>query len=173
MGKFEEILKSGGHTNSLGRAGEILKEVRKDNTKIAELFSCISSDDAWVRMRAIDMFEKIVREKPALAQPYLSDIFENLTKSTQPSIQWHIAQMFAEINLNEQQHEAAIGWLKDRLRTVEVDWIVSVNAMKTLLQFNGEGLANADSLRAVFQVQTKHTSQSVRKKAELFLEQLQ
>ena len=173
MSDFEEKLKSGGHSNSLGRAEEVLNEVRKNHTKIPALYSYIRSDDAWVRMRAVDTFEKLVRENPALAEPFLPDILENLTKSTQPSIQWHIAQMFAEISLSNQQREAAINWLKDKLKTTDVDWIVSVNVMKTLLQFNRAGLVDAGSLETFFQTQTEHTSQSVRKKAGLFLEQLQ
>lgn len=173
MSDFEEKLQSGGHTNSLGRAEEVLSEVRKDNTKLTELYSCISSDDAWVRMRAIDTFEKLVREKPSLAEPYIPDIFGHLTKSSQPSIQWHIAQIFAVISLNNQQREVAIKWLQDRIKTVEVDWIVSVNAMKTLLQFNKAGLIDAGSLRTLFKKQMEHKSQTVRKKAGLFLGQLQ
>lgn len=172
MGNFEEILKSGGHSNSLGRAEEVLNEVRKDHTKTAELFRCISSDDAWVRMRAVDTFEKLVREKPSLAQPFLPEIFEDLTKSIQPSIQWHIAQMFAEINLNDRQQADSIKWLKDKLKTVEVDWIVSVNAMKTLLQFNQKGLVASSDLGPLFKTQMEHSSPSVRKKAKLFLDQL-
>jgi hypothetical protein len=172
MSNFEEVLKSGGHSNSLGRAGEVLDEVRKDNGRIPELFSCISSDDAWVRMRAIDTFEKLVRKEPTLAQPYLSDIVERLTKNSQPSIQWHIAQMFAKIDLTDQQRAAATEWLKDRIETVGVDWIVSVNVMKTLLQFGRDGSTDAGSLRPLFRVQTQHASKSVRKKAGLFLEQL-
>jgi hypothetical protein len=173
MSNFEEVLKSGGHSNSLGRAGEVLSEVRKDHGRIPELFRCISSDDAWVRMRAIDTFEKLVRDEPSLAQPYIFDIFESLTKTPQPSIQWHLAQLFAAIDLDRQQREAATEWLKDRIRTVDVDWIVSVNVMKTLLQFSRDGLTDAGSLRTLFRLQTEHASKSVRKKAGFFLEQLQ
>lgn len=172
MSNYEEVLMSVGHTNSLGKAGEILSEAREDNSKIPELFRCISSDDAWVRMRAIDTFEKLVREKPSLAEPYLQDIFGILTQSSQPSIQWHLAQVFSEVDLDKQQREAAIEWLQARVKTNEVDWIVSVNAMKTLLKFSKEGLVEASSLKPYFKTQLEHKSPSVRKKAKAFLEQL-
>jgi hypothetical protein len=173
VSNFEEILKVGGKSNSLGKAGEVLDRVRKDSKKLPELFACISSDDAWVRMRAIDTFEKFVRENPSSVQPYISEIIESLTKSTQPSIQWHIAQLFAEVELDEQQQSVAIHWLKARIETADVDWIVSVNTMKTLLQFNKEGLIKSSELKPLFNTQMNHTSLTVRKKAKLFLAQLQ
>ena len=115
METFEEILTGGGHTNSLGRANEVFDIVQKDHSKLDELYTCISSQDAWVRMRAIDTFEKLVKNEPELAQPYLKAIFADLTKSSQPSVQWHLAQLFIEVELNEQQRESAIAWLKNRL----------------------------------------------------------
>ena len=172
METFEEILTAGGHTNSLGRSGEVLKAVQNDPSKIDELFRCIQAEDAWVRMRAIDTFEKLVKDDPELARPYLSSIFTDLTTSSQASIQWHLAQLFAEIELNEQQKHDAIAWLTSKIKSTEVDWIVSVNVMRTLLYFHKAGLIRSESLRLLFKTQASHKSKSVRKKAELFLTEL-
>lgn len=173
MELFEEILAVGGHSNSLGRAGEVLRITQSDNSRLDELFSCISADDAWVRMRAIDTFEKLVKDKPALAQPYLPTIFSNLTKSSQPSIQWHLAQLFSEVELTAKERSEAIAWLKNMITTTEVDWIVSVNAMKALLLFHQNGFIAASDIVPVCKVQEEHASKSVRKKAAAFLSSLQ
>jgi len=172
MESFEEILTVGGHSNSLGRAIEVLQTVQGNHARLDELFSCISADDAWVRMRAIDTFEKLVKDKPELAQPYLSSIFSQLTKSEQPSIQWHVAQIFAEVALSDAERNEAVKWLKQRIKSTDVDWIVSVNVMKTLLSFCKQKYISAGELEPLFKTQATHSSKSVRKKATLFLEEL-
>lgn len=172
MEPFKEILSAGGHANSLGRSGEVLETVRRDNTKISELFECIFDEDAWVRMRAIDTFEKLVSENPILIEPYLDSIFTNLTKSDQSSVQWHLAQLFNEVDLDESRQREAIKWLKQRIATTEVDWIVSANAMKTLVSFYKKGLVSANEIGPLFEVQASHDSKSIRKKAAGFLQEL-
>jgi len=173
MESFEEILTAGGHSNSLGRSDEVLRAVQGNHLRLDELFACIFADDAWVRMRAIDTFEKLIKDKPALAQPYLPAIFSNLTKSSQPSIQWHLAQIFSEVELAAKERSAAIAWLKNMITTTEVDWIVSVNAMKALLLFHQNGFIAASDIVPLCKVQEAHPSKSVRKKAAAFLSSLQ
>lgn len=172
MEPFEIILSAGGHSNSLGRANEVLDIVKKDSSRTDELFSCINSEDAWVRMRAIDTFEKLVKENPKLAKPYSNTLTAELTKSDQPSIQWHLAQLFAEIELSEAEQARSIKWLKEKVSDIEVDWIVSVNTMKALLHFWGKGLVEGKELMSLFEIQTRHKSKTVRKKATEFLEHL-
>lgn len=172
MELFETILTVGGHTNSLGRSKEVLDKVKSDPTKMAELFDCIYAEDAWVRMRAIDTFEKLVSDNPKLAQPYTESLTGDLTEKEQPSIQWHLAQLYAEIELSQLQQAKAIKWLKNKISTTEVDWIVSVNAMKTLLQFYESGSVDGNELISLFQIQAKHKSKTVRKKAQQFLKVL-
>src|SRR5688572_25346019 len=133
MDSYESILAVGGKTNSLGRASEVIDSVYADPSRLDELFNCISADDAWVRMRAIDSFEKIIKEKPEWVRPYVGKIFNHLTLSSQPSIQWHLAQIFSEVELTEKQQDRALAWLKDKIATTNVDWIVSINTMKALL----------------------------------------
>lgn len=165
MESYEDILATGGKTNSLGRAGEVIDSVYSNPSRLDELFDCISADDAWVRMRAIDSFEKIVQERPEWAQPYLDRIFTDLVQSSQPSVQWHLAQIFSEVTLTHEQRDHAITWLKNKLKTTDVDWIVSVNAMKTLVYFYQKGFVAASELQRLFKIQEGHTSKSVRKKA--------
>lgn len=168
MESYESILAVGGKANSLGRASEVIENVYADPSRLEELFDCIFADDAWVRMRAIDSFEKIIKEKPTWVQPYLSKIFSGLTQSVQPSVQWHLAQIFSEVALTKQQQNLAISWLKNKIKTIDVDWIVSVNAMKALLYFHQNGFVDVKELQELFKIQENHRSKSVRKKAVEF-----
>jgi hypothetical protein len=172
MESYESILAVGGKTNSLGRADEVISSVYADPSRLDELFNCISANDAWVRMRAVDAFEKIAREHPEWIQPYLDKIFSDLALSSQPSIQWHLAQIFSEVQLTDEQRENAIAWLKDKIKTIEVDWIVSVNTMKALVYFYGNGLLTTEDLIPLFKLQQQHKSNTVKKKAAQFLQQL-
>lgn len=168
--KFENILAFGGKTNSLGRAEEVLESVLKDRSKLNELYSCLFNDDAWVRMRAADCLEKVCRVHPDWIEPHIDKIFTDLAGSTQPSIQWHLAQIFAEVDLTAEQTKQVIAWLKEHLSSTEVDWIVSVNSMKTLLQFYQGRLVPKQEIKSLFELQNQHKSKSVRKKAAQFLE---
>ena len=172
MKPFDEILMIGGHANSLGEAQDVLNLLKENVSRLDELFECISNDDAWVRMRAIDTFEKIVKDNPSLAQPYLDEIFSVHTKSDQASIQWHLAQIFTEVELTSKQRKDAIAWLRNRISTTEVDWIVSANTMKALHYFYTLGLVSSAELRTLYKKQSEHSSKSVRKKALLLIQEL-
>jgi hypothetical protein len=172
MEKFAEILAVGGKTNSLGRSAEVLEAVLADPGLLADLYGCLFADDAWVRMRAADCLEKVCREHPEWVGPFIDRIFDDLSASAQPSIQWHLAQIFAEVTLTESQKARAIDWLKKTLAASKVDWIVSVNAMKTLLSFYRSGAVSTSEITPLFEQQQQHSSNTVRKKASQFLGEL-
>lgn len=169
MEPFAEVLAAGGHTNSLARSGEVLEALRADPARLDELFACIAHDDAWVRMRAVDTFEKLVRGDPALGAPYVGRVLDELTRSDQPSIQWHVAQLLGLVALTGAQRTAAVGWLTARVATTQVDWIVAAQAMATLVAFSREGHVPAEDVVPLLEVQTAHQSASVRRKAFAFL----
>jgi hypothetical protein len=172
MEKFADMLRVGGKTNSLGRADEVIAAVLADKSMLDELYACLFIDDAWARMRAADCFEKVCRVHSDWAEPYIDRMLNDLTTSQQPSIQWHLAQIFAEVPLTAEQNKLTIAWLSKILSSKEVDWIVSVNAMKTLVQFHHSNLVSEDELMSLFEIQLQHTSKTVRKKAAQFLKDL-
>ncbi len=165
MEPFAEVLAAGGHTNSLGRSGEVLGLLRADPARLDELFACIGHEDAWVRMRAVDTFEKLVREEPSRGAPYVGLVLDELTRSDQPSVQWHVAQLLGVVPLTAAQRREALGWLTARVATTEVDWIVAAQSMATLVAFVGEGHVPAEDIVPLLEVQTAHHSASVRRKA--------
>jgi hypothetical protein len=172
MEAFADVLTEGGRSNSLGRAGEVVDAALADRGRLDELWACIGHDDPYVRMRAIDSFEKVVHEQPAWADGYVPRILEELTASSQASIQWHVAQLFSQVRLDDDQRVRAIAWLRARLATTDVDWIVSINCMRTLLNFRERGDVGTEVLRPLFEVQRGHPSKTVRRKADDFLADL-
>lgn len=166
---FVDILEVGGHKNSLGRVNDVIKIVLSDKSRLPELYEAIFNEDAWVRMRAIDGLEKICRQHPEWVEPYIDSLQEKLSNNTQPSIQWHLAEIYTEVILNDQQKERAIIWLKGRLATVDVDWIVSANCMQALAKFARSGDVELVDLQHLLHVQRTHHSKAVVKKADKIL----
>lgn len=163
---FEQMLAEGGKSNSLGRVNEVIALVLSDMSRLEELYDTMFHDDAWIRMRAADALEKICRQHPKWIQPYIDRIQNELSESAQPSIQWHIAQIYTQVKLSEHQKAFAIAWLKKLLHSVNVDWIVSANSMDTLAIFTRNGDIDKADLLASVHTQLNHKSKSVVKRAQ-------
>lgn len=163
--KFADMLVEGGKTNSLGRVDEVIAIVLRDKTRMEELYACLFDENAWVRMRAADAIEKICREYPDWLIPYIDRFQRELAQSLQPSIQWHLAQIYRQVNLLPVQKQAAIAWLQKVLSTKEVDWIVSANAMETLAQFVDDGSVETEEFLRLVKIQQQHKSNTVVKRA--------
>lgn len=169
---FASILTAGGHANSLGRASEVIELVLDDPSRLEELYSCIFDDDAWVRMRAIDALEKICRVYPDWIVPYIDRFADELADTTQPSIQWHLAEIYGQVPLTDEQERFAITWLEERLSTIEVDWIVAANSMKTLSGFVKAGKFPREEMADLLKIQRRHKSNAVQKRANKLLEEV-
>lgn len=167
------MLTVGGKSNSLGRVDEVIEIVLKDKSRLDELYNCLFEEDAWVRMRAADAIEKICRQHPEWTEPYIDNFMRELFSSTQPSIQWHLAQIFREVELTDSQRTSAINWLKSLLSTTDVDWIVSANSMETLVKFVQEGLIEKSEVISLLKLQQQHKSKAVVRLATKLLEQLE
>lgn len=170
--KFTEMLAAGGHANSLGRVNEVIDLVLRDKSRLNELYDCLFNKDAWVRMRAADALEKICRQHPDWLLPYVDKIQDELAASTQPSIQWHLAQIYSQVDLTSEQKRLAAHWLKRLLSTKDVDWIVAANAMDTLVQFTRDGSFPVAEIIPLLKVQQTHKSNTVIKRADKLLAEL-
>lgn len=163
--RFSEILMTGGHANSLGRVNEVIESVLRDSLRMDELYECLFDDDAWVRMRAADALEKICREHPNWLLPYIDKFQQELWQSAQASIQWHLAQIYEQVELTDQQRYAAQQWLASLVSKKDVDWIVAANVLDTLMKFTNDGTFSRDDMIALLKVQQHHKSNAVTKRA--------
>lgn len=162
---FAKMLTTGGHANSLGKVPEVIEIVLHNPSHIEELYQCLFDDDAWVRMRAADALEKICREHPDWLVPYIDRLASDFAATTQPSIQWHMAQIYRQVPLTDKQKQHAVQWLKKLISTKDVDWIVAANTMETLAQFVKEGSFPADQLLSLLAIQEHHKSSAVVRRA--------
>ncbi len=169
---FAEMFAVGGKSNSLGRVDEVIGLVLDEKSRLDELYDCLFDEDAWVRMRAADALEKVCREHPDWMLPYVDRFSKELTTSNQPSIQWHLAQIYQQVYLTNEQKSLAINWLKGLLSSKEVDWIVAANAMDTLAQFVQSESFSKPEFIILLKIQQQHKSKTVVKRASKLLERL-
>lgn len=168
---FSDVLVEGAR-NSLGRVTEVIDAVLDDKSRLEELYGCLFHEDEWARMRAADALEKICREHPEWIEPFIDRMQTDFSDNTQPSIQWHMAQIYQQVPLSSSQKKQAIQWLKKLVSTTRVDWIASANAMETLMYFVGSGDVRPADMRDILRTQQKHHSKSVVRKAQKHLDAL-
>lgn len=166
---FLTMLSEDGKKNSLGRVDEVIHEVISKPARLEELYLVVLDTNPWTSMRAIDAFEKICRVHPEWIAPYINRIQRELHERSQASIQWHIAEIYRQVDLNNQQKKRAIEWLENLLKYSEVDWIVAGDTMKTLMHFMAKGDYPKEKLRNLLLIQTGHKSKAVAKKANTLL----
>jgi hypothetical protein len=166
---FADVLAVGGKTNSLGRAHEVIEAVLGDKALLKELYKCLSHEDVWVRMRAADSLEKVCRIHPDWLEPYVDRLSKDIASSGQASLQWHLAQIYREVSLTAEQKCLAISWLRGLLSSVQVDWIVAANAMDTLAQFVNDGSVSKTDFIDLLNIQLRHKSNAVVKRANKLL----
>lgn len=169
---FADMLTEGGKKNSLGRAEEIVQIVLADHSRLNELYQCLFEDDAWVRMRAVDALEKICRVHPEWLEPYVERLLHEVAAIDQASIQWHLAQMFLEIDLSPAQRKQAIDIMKRNIATKEADWIVASNTMDALARYVSDDMLPLSELLPLLKVQQTHHSKAVVKRATRLLDEL-
>lgn len=122
--RFSSML-AGGHPNSLGRTEEVVGIVCADRARLEELFATMADPDEVVRMRVGDALEKICRRQPMWFVPQIDRLLGDLGPMTQPSVQWHVAQMLDHLHgdLSQDQERQAVDLLQRNL-VESTDWIV-------------------------------------------------
>ena len=114
---------AGGDHRSLGRSGEVVRDVLADPSLFETVFQGLFSPSSVVRMRAADAVEKITRERADLLTPFKRQFMEQLAGTDQQEVRWHVAQMFSRLRLNQPERDAAaeilLHYLTGRSRIVK------------------------------------------------------
>lgn len=157
--KISEML-SGGDPRSLGRTKEVVDLVLDDKTKLDELFNCLFVSDAIVRMRAGDALEKVCRQEAKWLIPFIKKLFILASSIKQPSIQWHLAQIFSEVPMTKTERLTAITIMKNNLETTD-DWIVENLTLESLAEFTRKGSLDKSEFRQILHKHTASNHKSV------------
>jgi hypothetical protein len=162
---------AGGHPNSLGRTEEVIAAVLADRARLRELFGCLRSDDEVVRMRAGDALEKVCREQPGWFGPYRKRLLGEVAEIEQSSVQWHLAQILGQLDLDPTQGRRAKVILKRNLERSD-DWIVLNVTMERLFEWARDDPTLRRWLEPRLERLRGDRRNSVRRRAETLLARL-
>lgn len=136
---------TGGDPRRLQNVDEVVDFVLRHPQAVEELFACVFSEDEIVRLRASDALEKVCAHRPDLLQPYVERLLTDVASVDQPSVQWHLAQILATVDLTAAELERAVAILERNLDLYE-DWIVTNLTLQSLAEF----VRRRDDLRPDF-----------------------
>jgi hypothetical protein len=168
---IEQVL-CGGDPRSLHGVEQVIAAALADPSALEALFECLFCADAVVRMRAGDALEKIARVRPELLAPYARRLLSDVADVDQPSVQWHLAQIFSEIELTSEQRRRAIAILERNLERYE-DWIVVNLTLSALAHFARDNPALRSELVPILRRHQADARKSVAKRATKLLAELQ
>lgn len=162
----------GGDSRSLGRVEDVIEAVLDDPAQVDALFACLFFENAVVRMRAADGLEKIARQRPQLLVPYIERLLSEVATIEQPSVQWHLAQILAEVPLGPAQRRRAVEILRRNLEHAD-DWIVLNLTMEALARFAQDDPELRRWLASALRSHLADRRKAVVKRASKLLERLE
>jgi hypothetical protein len=115
---------------SIGRAGEVAREISCAPKLLVEVFEGLLGSDPVIRMRAADAIEKATRDHPELLKPFKRRLLRQVAQIDQAEVRWHVAQMLPRLQLTPSEHDFAISILFDYLE--DQSSIVRTCAMQAL-----------------------------------------
>lgn len=109
---------TGGDRRSIGRSDEVVADVLREPSLLADLVAGLRDDDALVRMRAADAAEKVSARHPEWLAPHRRQLLECAAVAEQQELRWHLALMLPRLPLCGGERERVVallkGWLADK-----------------------------------------------------------
>lgn len=110
----------GGDLRSDGNADEVADEVVKTPQLLPLLIKGLAERDDIIRGRTAHALEKISRTNPEIVQGLLPHLIEVARSDEVPMVKWHLAMLFANVRLSEEETDLVISALFDLLKDESV-----------------------------------------------------
>ncbi len=160
----------GGDLRSIGKANEIVQEVKNNPVLFDTVFNGLSNDEPVVRMRAADVIEKVTRDKPELLTDYTSKVISILKVADQQEVCWHMAQIAPRLNYTSLEENRIIEILKAYL--MHKSKIVRVSAMESLAVIAENNNDIMSEVIDIIKVQIQDGGPAVQSRGRKLLERL-
>ncbi len=133
---MNQILKQliGGDLRSIGKANEVVQQILDNSQLFPDVFEGLTSDEPIIRMRSADVIEKVAKQHPEYLQPFKSQLINEISRIDQKEVQWHIAQMFAYLTIDQSERDTIMNILLTYL-SQNTSAIVKTFSMQTLAIF--------------------------------------
>ena len=90
-----------GDPRTLGRAREVQSLISPAN--VAQLIACWTDADPVVQMRAVNVTEKLSRQRIALFEPFKPLFIDLLDSATEKQIRWNLASIVPRLRLSRSE----------------------------------------------------------------------
>lgn len=121
---------SGGDLRSEGSAKEVAVEIINTPRLVADLLEGLHSENKVIRGRTCMTMEIVSREHPDLLIGTISQLMELASTDTVSQVRWHIAEIFGNVTLSDENTERIIPILLEYL--TDKSKIVKYCAVQTL-----------------------------------------
>jgi hypothetical protein len=160
----------GGDRRSIGRVSEVVTDVLNDPSLFEVVFNAMLSDDPIIRMRSADAVEKITAKHPEYLQPYKKKLIQQVAKTNQQEVRWHVAQMFSRLELSKDERAVAVKILLDYLN--DESKIVKTFSMQALADFVERDASLRPQVIELLEELTRTGSPAMRSRGRKLLEEL-
>ena len=118
----------GGDIRSDGEANDVAADVLNHPILFEHLYAGLAEPDDVVRGRSAHALEQVSRSKPELLLPYLDKLAAQSAEDPLPMVRWHLAMIFANLAVFEEQIEplsSALFRLLDDSSVFVKNWAIS------------------------------------------------
>jgi hypothetical protein len=132
MEKIIDVIKEhleGRDLRSLGESGKIIPLINNQES-FDILFSYLNNNDRNIKMKTIDVIEKVTLKNIKYLQKHKNEIL-NLSKSKNIEFKWHLAQLMGRLNLTEKETDEIGRILKDWIINEKESKIVRANSLES------------------------------------------
>lgn len=161
----------GGDRRSIGRADEVVADTLAKPVLFDAVFKGLATTDPCVRMRAMDVIEKVTRRHPECLEKYKDVILNDISRIDQQEVAWHVAQLFPRISWTLREREKVVGILKAYLG--HQSKIVVVSAMQALAELTQQHPPLRQEVFNVIRKLTRAGSPAMRARGKKLLRQLE
>ena len=102
---------AGGDLRSDGKANMVAEQVMKNPYLLGMLVEGLSEPDDVIRARTAHALERISCHNPEMLQGLTSQFINRASTDTVPMVKWHLAMLFQNIPLEEQETDAVVSTL--------------------------------------------------------------
>ncbi len=121
-------LLEGGDLRSDGHADEVAEDVIQNPELLPLLLDGLNEEDDVVRGRTAHALEKVSRTNPELFDGLLNKLIEKIQDDKLAMVKWHLAMLFANLDLNSEQAGEVISTLYtlfDDKSSIVTSWSIS------------------------------------------------
>jgi aspartokinase-like uncharacterized kinase len=101
MNKYKEYF-IGGDIRSIGHSRKLIKQIQSQQ-EFDELFECLYDNDRIIKMRAIDVIEKITIPAPEYLQTHKKKLLDLCKVEHYKEYKWHLALLLPRLLLTEDE----------------------------------------------------------------------